>query len=316
MAASTPHESRHPQGEHHGSKWQQVSVLCPPEAVEAVSALLMAVVPSGVHIEQAGDEAQVSVYIAHHDDPAAALARIEDSLKRVDASLTGGRQLTVTTRWRDEQQWLQAWKKEYRCFRVGHRLVIKPGWEGWPPRDGHLVPRKDDVLIDMDPGLAFGTGRHATTRLCLEAIEQLIRPGDNVADIGCGSGILSIAAAKLGAGRVLAVDADPLAVEVAARNCLRNAVNDKVVVLHADGLPAQAGDFAVIVANINASIVSALTADIAAHLAAGGHCVLSGFTAQQAGEVRRALDAATLLETEALEAEGWLAIIAGRGNGR
>jgi len=296
----------------HDGEWLQVSVRCPPIAAEAVAALMLEVVPSGVSIEQSHDTL-VSVYIRDDEDTDVLLARITELVDQVDASLTHGRALVIHTQTVYERDWAEAWKRHYHCMRIGQRLVITPTWEQWPPSDGSLLSQPDDIIIEVDPGMAFGTGQHATTRLCLEAIECLVQPGDRAADIGCGSGILAIATTKLGAAQVLATDVDPLAVQITRRNCKANGVAGQVTVRQMAGLPQETSSFDLIVANISAEVVGALVPDIALHLAPDGFCVLSGFTDRGANIVCSSLAGAELTETERTSEGEWLAIIARRG---
>ena len=126
-----------------------------------------------------------------------------------------------------EQDWAENWKKYYKPFRAGERLVIKPSWEAYEPKEG-------DLVLELDPGMAFGTGTHETTFMCMEQLEKYVTPGCRAIDVGCGSGILGLAAAKLGAADVLAIDLDELAVKVAAENTEKNGLSNVVRVAHGD----------------------------------------------------------------------------------
>jgi ribosomal protein L11 methyltransferase len=178
-----------------------------------------------------------------------------------------------------DEDWGEGWKKDFKPLDVG-RVRVRPSWiEEAPP------PGAVEVVID--PGMAFGTGSHGTTSLCLAALSDLLgaRPGATVLDVGTGSGLLAIAARKLGAGRVAANDVDPKAVEVARENAAANAVALEIV---GDPLPRIAGTFDVVVANILANTLVELAPEIAAKLAPGGVVLLSGLLAPQEDEVRRA----------------------------
>lgn len=154
-----------------------------------------------------------------------------------------------------EEDWAHAWKKFYKPLRVGQRVVLKPSWE-------EFTPQPDDIVVELDPGMAFGTGLHPTTRLCIVALEQLIQPGDNVLDIGTGSGVLSIVAQKLGASSILAADIDPIAVEVTLENAAINGVStgeDGVLDVRLGSVPeGMAQRFRVVVANILAEVIAKL----------------------------------------------------------
>jgi ribosomal protein L11 methyltransferase len=184
-----------------------------------------------------------------------------------------------------DEDWSEGWKKDLRPLDVG-RVRVRPSWIDAPPPPGAAE-------VVLDPGMAFGTGSHPTTSLCLAALSDLLlaRPGATVLDVGTGSGLLAIAARKLGAGRVAANDEDPVAVEVARENAERNGT-----ALELTGAPVEAipGTFDVVVANILANVLVALAPALAAKLAPGGVLLLSGILAPQEEEVRGAYVAAGL----------------------
>ncbi|RNC72238.1 MAG: 50S ribosomal protein L11 methyltransferase [Desulfuromonadales bacterium] len=169
-----------------------------------------------------------------------------------------------------EEDWATGWRQHFAPARIGRHLVIKPTWEPFTPEAG-------DLIIELDPGMAFGTGTHPTTKLCLEALEKLGHPGD-VLDVGTGSGILAIAAAKLGAPRVVGTDIDPDAVEVARDNCTLNQVT---VELCTTPLAAIPGRFQVVLANILAEDLVRMAGDLTAMVASGGHLILSGILVER-----------------------------------
>ena len=185
-----------------------------------------------------------------------------------------------------DEDWGEGWKKDFRPLDVG-RVRIRPSWIDVAPPPGAAE-------VVLDPGMAFGTGSHATTALCLAALSDLLldRPGASVLDVGTGSGLLAIAARKLGAGRVAANDDDPVAVEVARENAARNSAPIELT-----GAPVEAisGTFDVVVANILANVLVALAVPLAEKVAPGGVLVLSGILAPQEDEVRRAHVAAGLV---------------------
>jgi ribosomal protein L11 methyltransferase len=178
-----------------------------------------------------------------------------------------------------DEDWSEGWKRDFRALDVG-RVRVRPSWIDAPPPPGA-------VEVVLDPGMAFGTGSHPTTSLCLAALSALLtaRPGASVLDVGTGSGLLAIAARKLGAGRVAANDVDPVAVEVARENALRNGAALEVTGTPVDRL---AGTFDVVVANILANVLVELAPAIAARLAPGGTVLLAGILRPQEAEVRRA----------------------------
>jgi ribosomal protein L11 methyltransferase len=215
--------------------WLEISVNCDPEHAEAVADVLARYTPGGVAIQQntldlTGDEwrpdgplepvASVRAYLSVEPG-------LEEKRRQVEEALWHLRQIAPIPepqfRTVAEEQWANAWKEHFHVTRIGQRFVVKPSWREYTSQPG-------DVVIELDPGMAFGTGLHPTTQMCLLALEKHLRPGDRVLDLGTGSGILAIAAAKLGAAACLATDIDPVAVESARANVAANGVCDVVQV--------------------------------------------------------------------------------------
>jgi ribosomal protein L11 methyltransferase len=207
-----------------------------------------------------------------------------------------------------EADWADAWKAHFPVLRVGRRLVVKPTW-----RRHRAGP--DDVVLALDPGMAFGTGLHPTTRLCLAAIERLDDDdriaGRRVLDVGCGSGILAIAAARLGAGKVVGVDTDPIAVEATTANARRNRVTRRVRA-RLGTLPSGEAPFDVVLANLIASLLVRLAPQLHDELTPGGTLVASGIFVDRAAEVRAALDAVGLSVGTTTSEGDWVALEAVR----
>ncbi len=178
-----------------------------------------------------------------------------------------------------QADWLKAWKALFTARRVGKRLVIKPPGQGYRARDG-------DVIIEIDPGMAFGTGLHPTTQLCLQELERGLSPGAEVLDLGTGSGIQAIAAARLGAGRVLALDTDPEAVTAARANILANGL-DAVIKVEPGTIPhpGATGPFDLVVANITAGVIGEKAESLVGALKPGGTLIAGGILADRVGEV-------------------------------
>ena len=197
-----------------------------------------------------------------------------------------------------EEDWANSWKAYFKPLRVGQRFLIKPSWE-------EVTPAEQDLILELDPGMAFGTGTHATTTLCLKALEQLVKPGQTVFDLGTGSGILAIAAAKLGA-KVEAVDLDPVAVRVAQENVELNKVEDSVRVARGDLGTVLTGQADVVIANIIADVILILLPDLQRILKPGGEFLASGIIEHRAEDVAEGMKAAGLEVLERVEDAGWV----------
>ncbi len=217
-----------------------------------------------------------------------------------------------------EEDWSQAWKKFYHPIRVGKRVVLKPSWE-------HFQAQPGDLIIQLDPGMAFGTGLHPTTRLCVAALEEWFRPGEGVLDVGTGSGVLAIVAAKLGARPVLATDIDLVAVAAAQENIRRNALalgEEAGLQVIQGSVPAgMAGRFPLVVANILAEVIVGLLdgeyggPSLVEPLAPSGHLILSGILAEKTGLVLEAAERHGLGLVAQRQEEDWVALVLARGQG-
>lgn len=199
-----------------------------------------------------------------------------------------------------DTDWAENWKQYYETVRLTPRLVINPSWIAYEPKP-------DEIVIQMDPGSAFGTGTHETTAMCARLLDQLIQPGDSVLDLGTGSGILAMIAARLGAGSVEAIDIDPLAVQVARRNISDNALD---IVCHAGELnDAHRSRYRLIVANIIADVIEPLMPELADRLDTQGMLIVSGIIDEKAAAIRRAAAACHLVCTETVNEHDWVAMV-------
>jgi len=300
--------------------WLEVSLTVSGEAAEAVADVFARFAPGGVvheatQIEVTPDDKGrpvgpviVRAYLPADEGLAAARAQLEEALWHLGQILP-----LPQPQYRPvaEADWSEAWKADFKPIRIGKRLIIVPAWLN-PP----LTP--DDVPIRLDPGMAFGTGTHPTTQLCLAAIERHLQPGTPVIDLGTGSGILAIAAAKLGAGPLLAVDIDDEAVRVAKENAAANGVADHIHIEKGSLAEVLAHQFGMasapfVVANILARvIVDLLGQGLAQAVTPGGLLVVSGILASQAFEVNAALKTRDLTILAHEHIEDWTAIIARR----
>lgn len=203
----------------------------------------------------------------------------------------------------DEEDWATAWKKYYKPVKVSKSITITPTWESYTPQDG-------ETIIELDPGMAFGTGTHPTTVLCIQALDRTIKGGERVVDVGTGSGVLSIAAAKLGAEQVLALDLDDVAVVSARQNIALNQLEAKISVKQNNLLQGVSGNYDIVVANILAEIVVQCIQDAAAILKPGGSFITSGIIKRKKQEVKDALLEGGFTINEVVEMEDWVAILA------
>lgn len=206
-----------------------------------------------------------------------------------------------------ETQWIDNWKQYFKPTKVTDRLVVKPSWEPYEPIDD------EEEVIEIDPGMAFGTGTHATTSLCLRLMERYLKPGEFVLDIGTGSGILALGAAKLGANRVLGIDLDPVAVEVAKTNVTRNRAEDTISIQQGDLTAGWDGTADLIVANLMADLILTLANGLGPYLNPGGFFLSSGILTEQRQRVENGIMEQGFELVETIEEGDWCAIAARRG---
>lgn len=204
-----------------------------------------------------------------------------------------------------EEDWAEAWKSYFKPEHIG-RVVIKPSWESYQPRTGEIV-------VELDPGMAFGTGTHPSTRLCLGLLQEQAPGRTSMLDIGTGSGILAVSAAKLGIPQIVAGDIDPLAVKVATENVQRNGVGGQVRVVEGDLLQLGLNtNFELIVANIITNVILKLIPDLPGALAPKGHFLASGIIDERFPEVEAALTEQGFELVKRVSADGWTALVATR----
>jgi len=306
-------------------EWKELAVTVSTPAVEAVAELFYGAGCTGVIIEdsnllreyiQLGDWDYHEFELPEVSDIVVITGYFPDDefLKERMAQLESGfRQLleffpgTVIRIKQDtvkEEAWATAWKAYFKPVKVGERIVIKPTWEEYVSVPG-------DLVMELDPGMAFGTGTHPTTSLCIRALERVVKEGQLVYDIGTGSGVLAIAAASLGA-TVKAVDLDPVAVRIAKENVAINKLEERVEVYHGNLADVLSSSADLVVANIIADVIIILAEDLERILKPGGICLASGIISERRQDVEKALTAKGLKIDRIDEENGWVLIQSGR----
>jgi len=309
-------------------KWSEISIHTTNEAIEPISNILHEAGASGVVIEDPFDltkeredqfgeiyqlnpddypdeGAIVKAYLPVNSFLGETVEAIKEAINNlilynIDIGLN-----RVTISEINEEEWATAWKKYYHPVKISERFTIVPTWEIYHPVSS------DELIIELDPGMAFGTGTHPTTVMCIQALESTVRPGDRVVDVGTGSGVLSIAAAMLEAEDVRAYDLDEVAVNSAKLNIKLNKVHDKVTIAQnnlLDGVAENSAD--VVVANILAEVIVRFTDDANRVLKPGGSFITSGIIQQKKDLVKEALIASGFEITETILMEDWVALIA------
>lgn len=301
------------------TRWIEISITADGEAVEAIAQELQKWCHQGVSIEQTGippdkwDEDEVPPakelvirgYFPENAQAEDTKAQINRALGYMNMMYPMPQPVYNVV---DEEDWANAWKAHYHPVRIGKRLIIRPLWT-------EVEPQPDDIIIGLDPGMAFGTGTHPTTQLCLEAIEDLMMPNWDVLDLGCGSGILAIAAAKLRANKVVAVDIDELAVNITIENATQNGVVEKIIAQQGslETLITSARRFDFMVVNILAKVIIAMCDQHLGDLVRpGGKAIFSGIIDDQANDVETALRKTGLEPYVRRQQSDWILIEAKR----
>jgi ribosomal protein L11 methyltransferase len=282
-------------------KWIEIQVKTTGEASDAVSQMLMSMGSAGVAVEDPeelrreaqnvspwdyadesflktlGEGVLIKAYFPAERNSTELIGVVKERLKVISGFLDTG-ECKVILKEVDEEDWSESWKKYYKPFYITEGVVVKPSWEDW-------LPEKDEVVIEMDPGMAFGTGTHDTTRMCAALAGKYLKKGDHVLDVGCGTGILSILSALLGAEKIEAVDIDSVAVDVARENCVINGVESIVNVRAGVLSDIDTGRFNLIIANIIADVIIDIAGDVFKRMMPGGLFITSGIIREREGEV-------------------------------
>lgn len=215
-------------------------------------------------------------------------------------------ELAISKSEMEQEDWEDGWKRYFKTFHATDRIVIQPIWEEYEPKE-------DEIIVKMDPGMAFGTGEHETTAMCLSLIEKYLKEGDDVLDVGCGSAILSIAAKKLGADKVAAIDLDPVAVRVAKENISYNELEGQIKVMEGNLVDEVDERYDIVVANIMADVIILLTSSVKDFLKEGGLFIASGIINEKREEVIRALEENGFVLSDSLQRGEWNALVARQG---
>ena len=311
-------------------KWSEIMIHTTNEAIEPISNILHEAGASGVVIEDPFDlikerEDQFGeIYQLNPDDYPeegviikayiAVNSFLGETIEEIKQSINNLTELNIDIGHNDvsisevnEEEWATAWKKYYNPVKISEKFTIVPTWEEYEPVSS------DELIIELDPGMAFGTGTHPTTVMCIQALERTVKQGDSVIDVGTGSGVLSIAAAMLGAGKVTALDLDEVAVQSARLNVKLNKVQSVVTVSKNDLLQGMDGQVDVVVSNILAEVIMSFTDDVAKAVKMGGYFIASGIIQQKKDQVKDAMIASGFTIEETIIMEDWVAFIAKRG---
>ncbi|MDQ2084990.1 50S ribosomal protein L11 methyltransferase [Herbivorax sp. ANBcel31] len=305
-------------------KWYEIVIKTTGEAQDAICEMLSSIGSAGFSIEDPddirrevlrqdsldyfdeefinslGDVVVIKAYFSQETDISKLVILIKEKLSFINRFLDTGEGFAGYLKV-DEEDWSTSWKKYYKPFHLTDKLVIKPSWEAYDKKDSEIV-------IELDPGMAFGTGTHETTSMCSRLLEKYINKDDRVIDVGCGTGILSIIASKLGASHITSVDIDDVAVKITKENSIINKVEN----IHAiKGVlnNIQEGKSDLIVANIIADVIIGLSSDVLAYLKDGGIFIASGIIKERKQEVVDEYAKKGFSCTEVLEQGEWVAIV-------
>jgi len=262
-------------------------------------------------IEMQNAEPKVTVYMEDDEEGRRRLAALQGAVEELKKEAAAGAYgenvdlgpLTVDVYVEDDSEWKDNWKEFFKPKKVGKRIVVKPTWYDYEKEEG-------DLVIEIDPGMAFGTGTHETTSLCLRLMEDYMQDGDKVLDVGCGSGILAIAGALLGSPEVLGVEIDPVAVEIAQENLELNGVTDVARAQYGDLTKGIDFKAEIVVANLMADLVMMLSADVAKHILPGGKYISSGILVEKRDQVAAVIRDCGFDIVEIREDGMWCAIVA------
>lgn len=298
-------------------QWLKIEIAAPVELMDAVVNFLAETGAQGVFQETLGtpsqedfDEVQfcdaIKAYFLHDARSEERIAAIQNYLKNLKEIFPDLPAPVLTTEVISDPGWGEAWKKYFKPLRVSSTIIVKPTWEKY-------APSSRDIVIDIDPGLAFGTGQHPSTRLCIEALEDImVQEGSGktwkALDVGCGTGILGIIAAKLGAGDVICLDNDPKATEIAAENAAVNLVSDRLHIVNQDALAIKETRN-LIIANLTSKLLLKLCRHLTQLLVPGGYMIISGIIEQDTPAIEASFTAAPLIQHRMLKEKEWVCYV-------
>ena len=304
-------------------KWCEISIQTSHEAVELIAEIFRDLGASGVVIEDPelvndyitsgkwdytdipiAKETEVVVekaYLPVNGELEGRIQTLQQEIKALESRGVNTAPAVLTTAELQDEDWSDTWKQYFHTEKPGERVVIKPTWEEYEPKD-------DEVVIELDPGAAFGTGTHATTSMCIRQLEKLVKPGMTVFDVGTGSGILSIISAKLGATNIQAVDYDDSVLKIVEENLEQNNVQDIISVAQSDLMQNVHGKAELVIANIIADIIIRLFDQLDEHLEQGGTLLTSGIIEDRIVDVLAAAEKHGYGVVERLENKGWACI--------
>ena len=304
--------------------WAEVSIRTSHEATELVAEIFHDLGASGVVIEdpellnnyidsglwdytdipraEQTEVVTVKAYLPVDEELDDKLRSFEQRVKALVESGIAGGPCAISWNEVQDEDWSESWKKYFHTEKVGGLIVIKPSWEEYEASP-------DDIVVEIDPGAAFGTGQHPTTALCIRELETLVKGGMTVFDVGTGSGVLAITAAKLGASKVTAMDYDPTAVRIAGENVRQNHVEDIVATGRSDLLKSFEGKADIIVANIIADIILKLFDELEEHLKPEGKLVAGGIISERVADVTEGALAHGFAIEKVVEDSGWAILV-------
>lgn len=294
-----------------GLTWIELSVNCPREFVEPLSSVFLRYGHGGVAVEDRiiddeghktnnTEKVRIITYIPNDVTVQSRINQIDIAVKLISGIGDVSQLIRCEV---DGDYWKEAWKEHFNTLHIGSNLVVHPTWREY-------IPKSNEVIIKLDPGMAFGTGHHPTTEMCMLLLEKLVYQDAKVLDIGCGSAVLSITASKLGAETVLGLDIDSVAVQVGKENVIDNKVENSVSIQHGT-LPLRNNTvlmYDVVVANISDSVILDLSTDIQKVVANGGHLIVSGLLLERFERVKTRLTTNGFELNEMLVDGDWVAL--------